>query len=171
MDKLENKIFNILKTKKCANEFLDFSNSIKSLTHHVGDVDVNDIAVKTFGENVPGWVLDVIKMMPGLSSGKIDTSEISVFELVEDMIRKSSEVKIEMSFEPSDEFIDKVLEILKTRLGEKDASPQNFLITIEVNEGADPGALFYIDGRFVDLTVKNQVVNYLSSQDVISRYL
>jgi len=74
MDKIENKIFNILKTRKRANEFLIFSDSIKSSAQYVGDFSMQSVVDKTFGGNVPSWVADVIDILPGLNSGKLKSA-------------------------------------------------------------------------------------------------
>jgi hypothetical protein len=172
MDKLANNIFDLLKTKDRANEFLDFFSSVKSSTHFVGGVEVQKIIQDTFGDSAPEWIGTVISILPGLRSGKIEKSDLDTLALVEELVKKSSEVRIELSFQPSEDFIDGVLGVLKRNFdsgGEQ--RDRNFLVNVEVTEGLEPGASVFIDGQFVDLTFRNQVINYLKSKDVVNRYI
>jgi len=171
MNNLENNIFNLLKTKERANEFLNLSSSLKSYTHHTGECDVNEVVRRTFGENTPGWISPFISMLPGLSSGKVEESDIKILDIVEDMIKKSIQVKVEMSFQPSEDFIDKLLDMMNERENVGEEGNKKVLIDIDVKGDAEPGALFFIDGRFIDLTIRSQVISYLSSEDVVNRYL
>ena len=47
----------------------------------------------------------------------------------------------------------------------------NFIIDIDVLENLESGAMFYIGGNVIDLTVRNKVTSYLIAQDVINRFL
>lgn len=172
MDKLANNIFDLLKTKDRANEFLDFFSSVKSSTHFVAGVDMQKIIQDTFGDNAPEWVDIVISILPGLKSGKIENSDIEILTLVEELVKKSYEVRVELSFQPSEDFIDGVLGVLKRNYdGGVGQGVRNFLVKVEVTEGLEPGASVFIDGQLVDLTFRNQVINYLKSEDVVNRYI
>lgn len=164
-------IFNKLKTKKRANDFLVLSGVMKSMTHLVGDFDIEKMLSNAFRDR-PAWMEDILPLIPGLKSGKISIDAVNVIESVEQKIKNSTIVKIEMSFQPSDSFIEELTSVFNhaNNLGEGEKS-RDILIDIEIKGDLDPGAKIYVEGRLLDLSLKNQVVSYLMSKDVVNRYL
>jgi hypothetical protein len=47
----------------------------------------------------------------------------------------------------------------------------DLIVDVNVKEDFEPGAIFYVNGHVIDLRVRNKVINYLYSQDVVNRYL
>lgn len=160
------KLFDTLKTKRRVNDFLRLYNSFMGFSHHIEDVDVEGILSSVFGENRPDWVSNLGSCIPGFQSSKLNEDDVKILELVKDLIDKAVSVKIEVSFEPSNGFIEGVINILKSNYDSK-----NFIVDTVVKEDAEPGASVYMEGKFIDLTVRNRVINYLSSQNVVNRYL
>lgn len=170
-DKAE-KIFEILKTRERASDFLILSDILKSLEHYVGDIDFTKVLQEKFGHPIPNWFNDVLSVLPDLGKNLENRDEIlNIVSLVQDMISESDTVKIEMPFEPSSDFLNKALTLLKEYFNVNGKTGKNILLDVEVKELSDAGALVYVDGKFIDLTLRNQVINYLSTEDVISRYL
>lgn len=165
-------IFKILKTKERANEFLVFSDILKSFEHYVGEVDYNEVFKEKFGQAVPDWLNHVLEKLPGLNDKNFNKSEVSgIIENVVNMVNNSLVVKIEMPFKPSLDFIDRLMILLGGYFVNSDTADREILIDVDVKDMNEPGAFIYLDGKFLDLTFKNQVVNYLMSEDVINRYL
>jgi hypothetical protein len=158
--------FDILKTKQRVNSFIRLYDVLDGFTHHVGNIDMKGILSSVYGNNVPNWVEKINMYAPGFDLGKLDDSNMGVLKSVKDLIDKSVAVKIELPFEPSLSFVDEVIKKLK---GNYDS--MNFIIDIDVKESSEPGAMFYIKGKIIDLTIRKRVISYLSSQDVINRYL
>ena len=90
----------------------------------------------------------------------------SILKEIRDMMERAHVVKIEINFSPSLEFIDNVIKKLRGRY-----DGMNFIVDVITNEILESGAMFYIDGNVIDLTVRNKVTSYLTTQDVINRYL
>ena len=104
--------------------------------------------------------------MPDLMSGRISTEDMNLLKEVRDMVEKATVVKIEVNFSPSSEFISNVIKKLREKY-----DSMNFIVDVDTVEGLESGAMFYIDGNVIDLTVRNKVTSYLKTQDVINRYL
>lgn len=169
---LAEKIFKILKTKRRANDFLLLYRSLSVLVHNVGGVEMGKVLTGVFGVNIPDWVNSLMNFLPRLGSGSISEEDVEVLKSVADLISSSVTAKIEMSFEPSEEFLDAALAILRNQSeDETDIHDIHFLIDVSVKEGFEAGALVYLGGKFVDLTLKNHVINYLKKEDVVNRYL
>ncbi|MBW6441841.1 hypothetical protein K0B04_02965 [Patescibacteria group bacterium] len=172
MDDTSRNIFKILKTKRRANEFLIFSGAVESLTHKVGGLDIELLIKESFGDNRPVWIDSVLEHIPGFKSGNVNEQDIELVKNIESIINKAKVVKVEMPFDPTDDFIDKVILTFEEYFNEGTEGEQNnIVIDIEVKEMSEPGALFFIEGKFIDLTLRNHLVSYLESKDVINRYL
>ena len=74
-------------------------------------------------------------------------------------------VKVEISFEPSQDFINEAYEAIK------ESGFGNFLLDIELNPELKGGAKFFIGGKYVNLTFNSIIANYLRTKDVINQYL
>ena len=159
-------LFNTLQTKQRANDFLRLFDQIEGLSHHVGVFKIEDVLSLVYGDSKPDWVINFLNNMPNLMFGSISTADINLLKEIRDMVERATVVKIEINFSPSLEFIDNVIKKLR---GKYDG--MNFIVDVITNEILESGAMFYIDGNVIDLTVRNKVTSYLTTQDVINRYL
>ena len=159
-------LFDILKTKQRVNSFIRLFDVLQGFTHHVGNIDMKGILESVFGNNIPDWVEKINLYVPGFDLGNLGVSNMEILKSVRNLIDKSVAVKIELPFEPSLSFVDDVIEELKNNY-----DGMNFIIDVDVKEGSEPGAMFYVQGKIIDLTIRKWVLSYLSSQDVINRYL
>ena len=82
------------------------------------------------------------------------------------MVENSTVVKVEINFIPSLEFISNIISTLKNKYDNMD-----FIIDVDTVDSLESGAIFYIEGNVIDLTVRKKVTSYLTTQDVINRYL
>ena len=172
MDDISLKIFKSLKTKKRVNEFLIFCGVIESLSHRVGGLDIDVLINKSFGDNRPVWIDSFIDNIPGFRAGNISEEGMKLVKNIENIINNANTVRVEIPFEPSEDFIDSVMSILIEYFGNVSAEKvQNIVIDIEVKEMSEPGALFFMEGKFINLTLRDQLISYLKSKDVINRYL
>jgi hypothetical protein len=172
MEENAKKIFKILKTKERANDFLIFSEVFDSLEHYTDGVDFTEILKGKFDEEIPDWFQDILVVLQGSKANEYDKdSVLEVIKVVREMIKKAEVVKLEMSFEPSEDFVDKTLITLGKYYIDLGEPGKNILLDFDVKDIGEPGALVYLEGKFLDLTLKNQVLNYLMSEDVINRYL
>jgi len=172
MENIAKKIFKKLKTKERANDFLVFSDFFESFDHYVGDVNFNDILKEKLGQDIPDWFQDVLQDLPGFEVNKYDKEKVlEIIKIVRDMIKESEVIKFEMSFEPSKDFVDKALISLEEYYSNSGDLGKNILLDFDFKDIGESGALVYMDGKFLDLTLKNQVLNYLASKDVINRKL
>lgn len=158
--------FNILLTKKRANDFIRLFDYLEGLSHHVGSFNTEAVLQSVFGDIKPDWLNEIIKNIPGLMSGEVGESDINMLRDVRNMVEKSTVVKIELNFIPSIEFINNVIKTLKHKY-----DSMNFILDVDTLENLESGAMFYIGGNVIDLTVRKKVTNYLTTQDVINRYL
>jgi len=163
------KIFNYLQTRQRANEFLRFHGLIMTLSHRVGDINLEKLIRDVFKNGDPTWLGVVKEDLPDLFSGDIKKSDIDVLDTVKSMIENSDQVKVEISFEPSDQFITDFINILEINLD--NSLNKGFVVEFDVIEDMDMGARFYMNGKFLDLTIRSQVENYLISNDVVNRYI
>ena len=163
------KIFDSLKTKQRANEFLRFYELTMTLPHRVGNTDLEELIRGLFKNEDPTWLNVVRQELPAFFSGDVKKDDIGVLDEVKDMIEKSNQVKVEMSFVPSEQFINDFINILKSNLD--NSLGKGFIVEFDVIEDVGMGARFYMDGKFLDLTIRSQVENYLISNDVVSRYI
>jgi len=159
-------LFNNLQTKERSNDFIRLFDYIEGLTHRVGGFSIEEALKSVFGDNKPDWVYQFVKNIPSLESGNISDGDMNLLREVREMIEKSTVVKIEINFSPSLEFVSNVIKILRENYGD-----MNFIIDIDVLENLESGAMFYIGGNVIDLTVRNKVTSYLIAQDVINRFL
>jgi len=159
-------LFNTLQTRQRANDFIRLFDQIEGLSHHVGVFNIEEVLFLIYGGDKPDWVVDFIKNMPDLMSGRISTEDMNLLKEVRDMVEKATVVKIEVNFSPSSEFISNVIKKLREKY-----DSMNFIVDVDTVEGLESGAMFYIDGNVIDLTVRNKVTSYLKTQDVINRYL
>lgn len=171
MDYNAEKIFKILKTKERANEFLVFSDVLQSFDYYVEDIDFMTVLKEKFGNRLPGWLEELLDNLPSENGQHHKEKLLELVKNVQEIIKGSEIVKIEMSFEPSEDFIDQAIKLLKGKFVDSNKKGKNILLDIDLKEIGEPGALVYLDGKFLDLTLKNQVINYLMSEDVINRYL
>jgi hypothetical protein len=163
------KIFNSLQTRQKVNEFLRFHALVMTMSHRVGDVDFESLIKDMFEDGDPVWLSVIRQELPTLFSGEIRKNDIEVLDEVKNMVENSNQVKVEMSFEPSDQFINDFINILKSNLG--NSLDKGFIVEFNVVSGMGLGAKFYMNGQFLDLTVRSQVKNYLISNDVVSKYI
>ncbi len=170
MEELSQQIFNKLNTKKRANDFLIFTDLIKSFSHRVGELNIDDLIVKNFSE-IPDWYKYVKSLIPDLSAGKVTKDVVVLIENVSEKIKNANVLKIEMSFEPSDSFVDEVISVFRTYESQQVQSDKDFIVDVDVREDLEPGAQIFTNGRLMDLSLRSQVVDYLMSKDVINRYL
>ena len=122
-----------------------------------------------FKNGDPSWLEVTRQELPGFLSSDVKKIDTEVLDAVKSMIENSNQVKVEMSFEPSNQFINDFINILKSNL--KSFPDKGFIVDFDVISGMDAGARFYANGKFLDLTIKNQVENYLISNDVVNRYI
>jgi len=163
-------VFNSLKTKRNANQFILLSGA---LLRRSGEMDIDKVLTDVFGEIRPSWMEDLIKNVPGLQTGILSDSDINILKAIRHRINDAIEVKVDMSFEPSEYFIDSVINIMKDVLkgANKGSYNVDLIVDVNVKEDFEPGAIFYVNGHVIDLRVRNKVINYLYSQDVVNRYL
>ena len=159
-------LFDILKTKQRVNSFIRLYDVLEGFTHHVGNIDMKGILSSVYGNNIPDWVRNINTYVPGFDSGKLDSSNMEILKSVKGLIDKSVAVKIELPFEPSLGFVDEVIKELRNNY-----DSMNFIVDVDTLENLESGAMFYIEGNVIDLTVRKKVTNYLKTQDVINRYL
>jgi F0F1-type ATP synthase delta subunit len=159
-------LFNKLQTKERSNDFIRLFDYIEGLTHHVGGFNIEEVLKSVFGDIKPDWIYQFVKDMPSLESGNISDGDMNLLREVREMMEKSTVVKIEVNFPPSLEFVSNVIKILRENYGD-----MNFIIDVDVLENLESGAMFYIGGNVIDLTVRNKVTSYLITQDVINRLL
>jgi F0F1-type ATP synthase delta subunit len=159
-------LFNTLQTKQRVNEFIRLFDYVEGLSHHIGSFNVEVVLHSIYGDSKPDWVSSFVKNIPGLMSGKISEEDINLLRAVREIVEKSTTAKIEINFVPSAEFISDVVKILR-----ENYDGMNFIIDVNTVENLESGAMFYIDGNVIDLTVRKRVINYLTTQDVINRYL
>lgn len=158
--------FDILKTKQRVNSFIRLYDVLEGFTHHVGNIDMRGILGSVFGDNMPDWVEKMNVFVPGFDLGKLAGTNMEILKSVKELIDKSIAVKIELPFEPSLGFVDEVIKELRSNY-----DGMNFIVDVDVREGSEPGAMIYVQGKIMDLTIRKRVLSYLSSQDVINRYL
>ena len=159
-------IFYILKTQEKANNLLEFIDFIKENTFGTRNFDIEDIGSKKFRDRKPDW-FDAIKSE--FSKGR-DLEAIRIrLEALEESIREAEIVKIEIAFKPSEDFINKAYDLIKSSKRFKKSG--SFLICIEINEQLQGGARFSVSGDYIDVTLKNTVLNFLETNDAINRYL
>ena len=159
-------LFNILQTKQRANDFIRLFDQIEGLSHHVGGLDIGEVLSSIYGDNKPNWVNHFAKNISGLSSGIIGESDMRLLRKVREMVENSTVVKVEINFIPSLEFISNIISTLKNKYDNMD-----FIIDVDTVDSLESGAIFYIEGNVIDLTVRKKVTSYLTTQDVINRYL
>ena len=178
-DKSENnndtgqKIFNSLRTKSDSNQFIRLYNA---LSRYVGEFNISKVVEEVFGKEKPYWIEDLINNVPGLQTGILSESDMNILNSIREKINNSVIVRIEMSFKPSDQFMDKVVNIIKNVYNSSISNVSgenstNFMLDIHVKEGFEPGAVFYIKGNILDLRLRRIVTSYLLSHNVVERYL
>lgn len=169
-------IINILKTRKDANELLSFLDLLSDNTHSVNDFSIEKLVRDTFKENyIPKWADYLISSVNPFLSNKDGVLNIRnlIIELKKD-VEKAKDVKIEIPFTPSDDFIEEVYGLLNDDsffLSIDTGLKDNFLIDLVVNKTIKGGVKIFVEGRFIDVTYRSVVKNYLMSKDVIKRYL
>ena len=170
---ISQKIFNSLKTKSDSNQFIRLYNA---LSHYVGEFNISKVVEEVFGKEKPYWIEDLINNVPGLQTGILSESDMNILNSIREKINNSVIVRIEMSFKPSDQFMDKVVNIIKNVYNSSISNVSgenstNFMLDIHVKEGFEPGAVFYIKGNILDLRLRRIVTSYLLSHNVVERYL
>lgn len=157
-----NNTLTVLKTEKNANQLLSFIDFVSTKTFSVGEFDIEKIAAERFKNKKPDW-FEKIKTEISKSSDLSYTRDC--LERLGKIIDEADLVKVEIPFKPSEDFINEAYEIIQK------AGIGNFLLDIEVNENMQGGAKFSIGGKYLDLTLKKIVLNYLETNDAINRYL
>ncbi len=183
-------ILYILKTKESAGILLDFIDFLSEETHRTTTFDIEKLILEFFGERkTSAWVgfirdyfsKNSVNLGKGESQnttygsgGRASVENIRAFlEEIENLVRDAETVKIEIPFNPSEDFINKAYEILgKSKiislLGKKKTG---FLLDITVTKSKGEDTKIFVAGKVVDLSIKKVVINYLMSKDVINRYL
>lgn len=159
-------MFNTIQTKQKANDFLRLFDQIEGLSHHTDVFNIEEVLSIAYNGDMSDWVVGFVKNMPDLMSGKVSVEDIGLLKEVRDMVENAIVVKIEVNFSPSSEFIENVI-----RKFSENYDGMNFILDVDVTEDVESGAMFYIEGNVIDLTVRKQVTSYLVSQDVVNRYL
>ena len=159
----------LIKTKDEANKFFEFVDLVVERTYGIGKFDKNILdkcveeVVSIEGCNVnPPWFEKICKQ---LSRNMALESVRTLLEELSKLVSGAELVKIEVSFNPSQNFIDGIYEAIR------ESSPFKFLMDIEVNPKLHGGAKFFISGKYINLTLGATIAKYLRTKDVINRYL
>jgi hypothetical protein len=162
-------LLDLIKTKDEANKFFEFADVVTEKIYGTERFDkgvfgecVEEVMLKGDYKVKPLWLEKTCKqisrdMTPGSVKAALEKSTklLSATELI----------KVEISFEPSQEFINEIYEVIK------ESGFGNFLLDIEFNPKLRGGAKFFIGGNYVNLTLNSVVAKYLRTKDVINRYL
>ncbi|MBU0535298.1 hypothetical protein KKC62_03860 [Patescibacteria group bacterium] len=159
----------LIKTKDEANEFYEFAGMVIEKTYGTEKFDKN-IVDKCISEAVlkaeykvkPLWFEKICRQISGNVSPK---SVRAVLEELTKLVSGAELVKIEIAFEPSQDFINEAHETIK------ESGFGNFVLDIELNPKLKGGAKFFIGGKYVNLTFNSVIANYLRTKDVINQYL
>jgi F0F1-type ATP synthase delta subunit len=166
-NKISNSILGILKTKENANQFTELVKFLSGKTFSTEEFDIDKVVANRYGDKVPFWLKDIKRELVG--SNDLESIRSCLLEL-ESVVDNAPLVRVEISFTPSRDFVSSLYEIVgKMRVS--GISKDSFLIDFEVNTALVGGAKLHIGGKYVDLSLKKILVNYLETNDVIKRYL
>lgn len=159
----------LIKTKDEANEFYEFADMVIEKTYGTENFDksivdkcISETVLKAEYKAKPLWFEKICKQ---ISRNVSPESVRAVLEELTKLASGAELVKIEISFEPSQDFINEAYETIK------ESGFGNFLLDIELNPKLKGGAKFFIGGKYVNLTFNLVIANYLRTKDVINQYL
>lgn len=159
----------LIKTKDEANKFFEFADLVIEKTYGTEKFDEN-IVDKCVAETIlkaeykvkPLWFEKIGKQL--LRNMSPESVRTVLGELIK-LVSKAELVKIEISFEPSQDFINETYEVIK------ESGFGKFLLDLELNPKLHGGAKFFVGGKYVNLTLNSIVAKYLRTKDVINQYL
>lgn len=165
--KFRSSFFSSLKTKEKANQASDFIRLVLQGMFSTDGFDIKKMAEKNYGDNVPSW-FEVLEVEL-LEKGNSNVVRNFLLDLQEE-ISKVLLVKVELSFTPSDCFIENLYQIVG-EIKSCGVDKNNFLLDFDVDNSITGGMKLYVGGKYVDVTLKSFLVGYLEKNDAISRYL
>lgn len=165
--KLNYSILGILKTKENANQFTEFVKFLSGKTFSTEEFDVDKVVAMKYGDSVPFWFVDIKKEL--VKNNDLECTRNCLLEL-ENIVDKAPLVRVEISFNPSKNFVGSLYAIVG-KLRVSGISEGSFLVDFEVNDSFGGGAKLHIGGKYMDLSLKNILVSYLETNNVIKRYL
>lgn len=159
----------LIKTKDEANRFFEFADLMIEKTYgaekfdkNIMDKCVEETMLKAEYKVKPLWFEKTCKQV---SRNMSPESVRSTLEELTKLVSGAELVKIEISFEPSQDFINETYEVIK------ESGFGSFLLDVELNPKLKGGAKFFVGGKYVNLTLNSIVAKYLRTKDAINRYL
>jgi hypothetical protein len=108
------------------------------------------------------------KEVAGLLSEKSSVDNESKLKIIKDLgvwAKGLEQIKIIMPFQPSHKFVEEVYKSLKP------LEASEFIINVEIDKNLSSGGRLFHRGRYINLTIKSRVENFMSKEDVITKYL
>ena len=191
-------ILHTLRTKDTAGDLLDFIEYLSEKTHSTDvfnlDKFINDFLVDS---HKPHWLEYFINLFSqdlsklsgsiignntfkenefnGVKIKNVPNMDIvrSILEEAKVLIKNAEILKIEIPFTPSNEFIVDVYEtIFRSKLlGDTVKNKKGFLIEILVKDRSTAETKIFLEGRVINMSIRDLVYKYLIKEDVIGRYI
>jgi hypothetical protein len=159
----------LIKTKSEANIFFEFVDLLEDKTYgtetfnkSIVDKLAKEIVLKEEYEVAPPWLEEISSRIS--KNTKLESVRMLLDDLTH-LVSGAELVKIEISFEPSRDFINDVYKIIE------ESGFGCFLLDLELNPKLRGGAKFFVGGKYYNLTLNAVVAKYLRTKDVIKRYL
>ncbi|MBU1132714.1 MAG: hypothetical protein ABIA11_00670 [Patescibacteria group bacterium] len=153
-NKFKETFIDALSTKEAAGAFSDFVDRISNESYKTTEkISLTSL----FPKEKPEWfILLLDKVGKDISMNDLRGN----LETLKKEILNTEEINIKMPFKPSDNFLKQVQKVFD-KAGYKD-----YLVNLEIDESGGLDTGFSIEGKYLSVSLKEYIRNYLMSKDV-----